>query len=117
MGERPSNAGRALTSRSCPRKWLVLGGLALAMLFFGGPACGGGSNAQSGPGVKYPEYVQSAAPQVQEAYTFAVEHPEVLAYIPCYCGCNEQGHTSNEECFVAERRSDGSIVFDQHGAA
>ena len=117
MGERQSNAGWAPTSGPWPRRLLVLGGLALTALFFVGLACGGGSNGEKGPEVKYPEFVQSAVPQVKEAYTFAVEHPEVLSYIPCYCGCSEQGHSSNEECFVAERRSDGTVVFDQHGAA
>lgn len=36
-----------------------------------------------------------------EAYQFAVEHPEVLDYMPCYCGCfEEDGHTNNTDCFV-----------------
>ncbi len=38
-----------------------------------------------------------------DAYQFAVEHPEVLDYIPCYCGCYEEaGHESNKNCFVDE---------------
>lgn len=35
-----------------------------------------------------------------EAYLFAVEHPEVLDYMPCYCGCQDEGHVSNTDCFV-----------------
>ncbi len=43
----------------------------------------------------------SDSPKVLEAYQFAVEHPEVLDYMPCYCGCYEEdGHTSNTNCFV-----------------
>ncbi|PLR83019.1 hypothetical protein CVD25_10050 [Bacillus canaveralius] len=39
--------------------------------------------------------------EILEAYQFAVEHPEVLNYMPCYCGCYEEdGHTSNTNCFV-----------------
>lgn len=39
--------------------------------------------------------------EILEAYQFAVEHPEVLDYMPCYCGCYEEdGHTSNTDCFV-----------------
>lgn len=41
------------------------------------------------------------SPEILEAYQFAVEHPEVLNYMPCYCGCfEEDGHTSNTNCFV-----------------
>lgn len=41
------------------------------------------------------------SPKILEAYQFAVEHPEVLDYMPCYCGCYEEdGHTSNTNCFV-----------------
>ncbi|KAA0547123.1 hypothetical protein FZW96_14195 [Bacillus sp. BGMRC 2118] len=40
-------------------------------------------------------------PEILEAYQFAVDHPEVLNYMPCYCGCHEEdGHTSNTNCFV-----------------
>lgn len=39
--------------------------------------------------------------KILEAYQFAVYHPEVLNYMPCYCGCYEEdGHTSNTNCFV-----------------
>lgn len=41
------------------------------------------------------------SPEILEAYQFAVEKPEVLNYMPCYCGCYEEdGHTSNTDCFV-----------------
>lgn len=50
-----------------------------------------------------------------EAYQFAVEHPEVLNYIPCYCGCYEEdGHTSNTDCFV-ESASDNAVILDNMG--
>lgn len=43
----------------------------------------------------------SDSPKVLEAYQFAVAHPEVLNFMPCYCGCYEEdGHTSNTNCFV-----------------
>lgn len=36
-----------------------------------------------------------------EAYAFAAEHPEVLDFMPCYCGCYEDdGHTNNTACFI-----------------
>ncbi|CAM3823698.1 Lipoprotein [Mesobacillus thioparans] len=46
-------------------------------------------------------------PNILEAYQFAVEHPEVLNYMPCYCGCYEEdGHTSNTNCFVDSVKGD-----------
>jgi hypothetical protein len=41
-------------------------------------------------------------PRIIEAYVFAAKHPEVLHYIPCYCGCErpEFHHESNYDCFI-----------------
>lgn len=50
-----------------------------------------------------------------EAYQFAVEHPEVLDYMPCYCGCYEEdGHTSNTDCFV-DSVNDKVAILDTMG--
>lgn len=38
-----------------------------------------------------PDFVQDAAPQVKEAYRFAIANPEVLRQFPCYCGCGAMG--------------------------
>src|SRR5215213_5396581 len=40
---------------------------------------------------------------IRATYDFAAQHPEVLKYVPCYCGCGSQGHKANESCFVARR--------------
>lgn len=64
-----------------------------------------------------PDYVQQAAPEVQEAYRFAVANPEALEHIPCYCGCNSLGHINNAECYVKTFNPDGSVTeFDNHAA-
>jgi hypothetical protein len=56
------------------------------------------------------------ADEVQMAYEFAGLHPEVLKYVPCYCGCEQSGHQHNESCFVASRDADGRVVsWDTHG--
>ena len=53
---------------------------------------------------------------VAAVYKFAAEHPEVLGYIPCYCGCDRQGHKGNDDCFVAERNANGdAAAWDSHG--
>ena len=49
------------------------------------------------------------------AYDFAARHPEVLSYIPCFCGCERKGHRSNEDCFVASRAAEGRVVWSPHG--
>jgi hypothetical protein len=53
---------------------------------------------------------------VRATYDFAAQHPEVLKYVPCYCGCGSQGHSANESCFVARRDAKGNVLeWDTHG--
>src|SRR5438132_8179148 len=40
---------------------------------------------------------------VTNIFHFAAEHPEVLTYVPCFCGCQHLGHRGNEDCFVKAR--------------
>ena len=54
---------------------------------------------------------------VRAAYRFAAEHPEVLSYVPCYCGCEHAGHRGSEDCFVAARNEAGDVTdWEPHGA-
>ena len=54
--------------------------------------------------------------QTRAVYQFAAEHPEVLKYVPCYCGCETSGHPHNESCFVKRRDAQGNVVeWDTHG--
>ena len=53
---------------------------------------------------------------VTAAYRFAAEHPEVLSYVPCFCGCERSGHRGNEDCFVKARDVNGDVVeWEDHG--
>jgi hypothetical protein len=53
---------------------------------------------------------------VRAAYLFAAEHPEVLSYVPCFCGCERGGHKGNEDCFVARRDANGDVTeWEPHG--
>ena len=61
---------------------------------------------------EWPPHFWQAPQEVQEAYRFAVANPDVLQYFPCYCGCVEDGHTSNKDCYIREQRPDGSVVLD-----
>jgi hypothetical protein len=53
-------------------------------------------------GVEFPAGMEDAEPEILEAYLFAAKHPEVLQYMPCYCGCENapSNHESNYDCFV-----------------
>jgi hypothetical protein len=53
---------------------------------------------------------------VRAAYRFAAEHPEILSYVPCFCGCERAGHRGNEDCFVKTRNAQGDVTeWDEHG--
>jgi hypothetical protein len=53
---------------------------------------------------------------VRATYDFAAQHPEILSYVPCYCGCGSQGHKHNESCFVTRRDPRGNVLeWDTHG--
>jgi hypothetical protein len=53
---------------------------------------------------------------ITAAYEFAADHPEVLSYIPCFCGCENAGHGGNHDCFVRSRNAAGDVVeWDEHG--
>jgi len=69
------------------------------------------------PPLQFPGYQTARPPDViRAAYQFAAEHPEVLSYVPCFCGCERAGHRGNEDCFVRERDVNGDVVaWDDHG--
>lgn len=49
-------------------------------------------------------------------YEFVAQHPEVSRYVPCFCGCENDGHRANENCFVKKRDPKGNVVeWDTHG--
>jgi hypothetical protein len=53
---------------------------------------------------------------VREVYRFAAEHPEVLSYVPCFCGCERGGHKGNDDCFVKTRNAEGDVTeWEPHG--
>ena len=57
-----------------------------------------------------------SAEVVTAAYQFAAEHPEILSYVPCFCGCERSGHQGNHDCFVKGRDANGDVIaWDEHG--
>ena len=53
---------------------------------------------------------------VRATYDFAAQHPEILKYVPCYCGCERSGHRGNDDCFVSQRDANGDVTqWEPHG--
>lgn len=61
-------------------------------------------------------YMVPRPPEVVRAvYTFAARHPEVLHYVPCFCGCQNSGHKDNDDCFIQSRDASGRPTWEPHG--
>jgi len=74
--------------------------------------------AYNGPLPPLPQasYALPRSPEVVQAvYTFAARHPEVLHYVPCFCGCQRSGHKDNDDCFIKSRDAGGRPEWDPHG--
>jgi hypothetical protein len=69
------------------------------------------------PPLELPAYQLGRPPEVvRAAYRFAAEHPEILSYVPCFCGCERSGHRGNHDCFVRARDVTGDVIeWDPHG--
>jgi hypothetical protein len=53
--------------------------------------------------------------EVAGLYRFAADHPELLRWIPCTCGCGDLDHGSNRACYVKDERGD-QVTFTSHAA-
>jgi hypothetical protein len=63
-----------------------------------------------------PDYVRALPAEWQAAYAFALASPEVLQWLPCYCGCGGMGHRSNLDCFFQRREAQTEVVYEEHGS-
>ena len=103
---------------------LVVGLAAVLLLGSGNSGSSGAPQAEkttadtagSGTGMM-PDYVMSASEDVQMAYQFAMDRPDLMMWMPCYCGCGgHSGHKSAKNCFIKESSTAGNVQFDEHGA-
>jgi len=63
-------------------------------------------------GTAIPSFVPS---DIRDAYQFALQRPDVLQYIPCYCGCGmHSNHKSNLNCYIDGVQPDGTVQWDVH---
>lgn len=51
---------------------------------------------------------------MRATYEFAARHPEVMHYVPCFCGCERGGHKDNHDCFVGARTENRVTEWDTH---
>ena len=72
---------------------------------------------QLAPESLLPGDIRRAPDEVREAYRFAIANRNVLRYIPCYCGCGSEGHTSNASCYVKDDSTPGNLTFDRMSLA
>lgn len=107
-----------LFQRSMTRRAVMGGAVGLGAI-----ALGGCSLADRGPDPdashlawpsedKWPDQFHQAPADIQEAYRYVIAEHAVIEWFPCYCGCVNQGHRSNLDCFVKEMRKDGSVLLD-----
>ncbi len=64
-----------------------------------------------------PADIAKAPAEVREAYRFAITNRDTLKYIPCYCGCGSDGHTSNASCYVKDSSTASKLIFDRMSLA
>jgi hypothetical protein len=72
---------------------------------------------QLAPESVLPSDIRRAPAEVREAYRFAIANREVLRYIPCYCGCGAEGHTSNASCYLKDVSTPDNLQFDRMSLA
>jgi hypothetical protein len=101
------------------RDFLVKGLAGVAAMMLAG--CGGFEAAEHryklAPENLLPQDIRQAPDEVREAYRFAIANRETLRYIPCYCGCDSEGHTSNASCYVKDSSSPERLEFDRMSLA
>lgn len=63
-----------------------------------------------------PGFLDKQPKEIAAIYAAAYKYKELLESMPCYCGCGgSAGHKDNYDCFVAENKEGGEIVWDDHG--
>jgi uncharacterized protein with PCYCGC motif len=80
---------------------------------------GGPATAWIGPlpPMPFADYPAGRPPEaIKAVYEYAARHPEVLHYVPCFCGCERGGHRNNDDCFVSGREPNGRPIWEPHGA-
>ena len=101
------------------RDFLTRGLIAAASMMIAG--CQGFGAAEHryelAPESLLPNDIRGAPDDVREAYRFAIANRDTLRYIPCYCGCGSEGHTSNASCYLSDKSTLENLQFDRMSLA
>ena len=62
-----------------------------------------------------PAYVRQNG-ATEEAYAYAMSNPQVISWMPCYCGCGGMGHRSNLDCYLKPGTPGTGTVFEEHAS-
>lgn len=62
-----------------------------------------------------PAYVRANA-ATEEAYAFAIQHPQIVGWMPCFCGCEAMDHGSNLDCYFKPGQPGDKPVFEEHAS-
>lgn len=62
-----------------------------------------------------PAYVRANA-ATEEAYAFALAHPQIVQWMPCYCGCEAMDHGGNLDCYYKHGQPGDKAVFEEHAS-
>src|SRR4249920_2448489 len=92
---------------------LALATLVLSPLFGRGPFAADKHRYKLAPESLLPTDIRKAPVEVREAYRFAIANRDTLRYIPCYCGCGADGHTSNASCYIKDDSTPEKLLFDR----
>lgn len=89
---------------------LVAAGIFLGVTLLGS---GGSERVATDGEVQFPDFVYSSA-SVEYGYRLAVDNQDLMAHLPCYCGCGklpDDAHRNLLDCFIND---DGT--FDAHAS-
>lgn len=108
------NKGKQPVRKSGNNFWLIAGGavIMICIVWFTLRATHSGIDGKTAANSAPVTLVATLSPEkfmgkARAAYQVAMEIPEILAQLPCFCGCMESlGHKSNLDCFADEHGGD-----------
>lgn len=109
-----ARAPKALWKRVVLAGVLTTAGVLAVVMFLRSGGIGEAQRAYAlAPESVLPTDIRRAPAEIVEAYRFAIANRAILRYIPCYCGCGAEGHTSNASCYLKDFSTPENLVFDR----
>lgn len=62
-----------------------------------------------------PAFVNTSA-ETEEAYAYAFHNPQIVQWMPCYCGCARMDHRSNLDCYLKGGVPGQGAQFEEHAS-